>query len=158
MPRWQRWKVCPGSNFESALEHFGVSYTAVNTDRENIPVDGGVVIVANHPLGALDALCLLDLVGKVRRDARILANDVLMQLAPLNSLLLLAKPLAALLLGRVSARRFRPARWSARASRSIKWPRPCVAMSTSWPSVVLTCSPPPRRLHIPSRRLRCAEL
>lgn len=73
---------------EHALERFELSYSVANTDRENIPVDGPVVIVANHPLGALDALSLLQLVGSVRRDVRILANDVLMHLTPLRSLLL----------------------------------------------------------------------
>ena len=73
---------------EFALDRFELSYSVANTDRENIPVDGPVVIVANHPLGALDALSLLQLVGSVRRDVRILANDVLMHLKPLRSLLL----------------------------------------------------------------------
>ena len=73
---------------ERVLEQFRISYSVANTDRENIPVDGRVVIVANHPLGALDALALIDLVGSVRRDVRILANDILMQLEPLASLLL----------------------------------------------------------------------
>ncbi len=41
----------------------GVRYEVGNTDRENIPCEGRVVIVANHPLGALDALALVDLVG-----------------------------------------------------------------------------------------------
>lgn len=73
---------------EFALEHLRVGYAAANTDRENIPVEGRVVIVANHPLGAVDALALLHLVGSVRRDVKILANDVLMQFEPLSSLLL----------------------------------------------------------------------
>lgn len=73
---------------EQALRDFDVSYNVANTDRENIPVDGRMVIVANHPLGALDALALIDLVGSVRRDVKILANDVLMQLDQLRSLLL----------------------------------------------------------------------
>ena len=73
---------------EHLLEGFDVSYSVANTDRENIPVDGPVVIVANHPLGALDALTLLQFVGSVRRDVRILANDVLMHLVPLRPLLL----------------------------------------------------------------------
>ncbi|HEY6543371.1 MAG TPA: glycerol acyltransferase, partial [Dokdonella sp.] len=65
---------------ERALEHLQVSYSVANTDRENIPVEGRVVIVANHPLGALDALALIDLVGSVRRDVKVLANDMLLQL------------------------------------------------------------------------------
>jgi putative hemolysin len=73
---------------ERALEHFQVRYQLSNTDRENIPAEGRLVIVANHPLGALDALALLHLIGTVRRDVRILANDVLVQLTQLSSLLL----------------------------------------------------------------------
>ena len=73
---------------ERALEHFQVRYHLSNTDRDNIPAEGRLVIVANHPLGALDALALLHLIGTVRRDVRILANDVLMQLTQLSSLLL----------------------------------------------------------------------
>ena len=73
---------------ERALERFQVSYRIAHTDRENIPAEGRVVIVANHPLGAFDALALLHLVGSVRRDVRILANDVLVQFSQLSSLLL----------------------------------------------------------------------
>ncbi|MGQ0801883.1 MAG: lysophospholipid acyltransferase family protein, partial [Pseudomarimonas sp.] len=71
-----------------ALENMRFSYRVAPTDRENIPAEGRVVIVANHPLGALDALALLNLVGSVRSDLRILANDVLMQLQPLAELLI----------------------------------------------------------------------
>src|SRR5262249_52423485 len=73
---------------DKVLEHFEVSYRVANTDRENIPAEGRVVIVANHPLGAIDALALLHLVGSVRRDVRILANDLLVQFRQLSSLLL----------------------------------------------------------------------
>lgn len=73
---------------EHILRELEFSYQVAPTERENIPVDGRVVIVANHPLGALDAIALLDLVGSVRRDVRILANDVLMQLEPLRPLVL----------------------------------------------------------------------
>jgi len=73
---------------ELVLDDLKISYSVANTDRENIPVEGRVVIVANHPLGALDALALLQLVGSVRRDVKVLANDVLMQLEPLSPLFL----------------------------------------------------------------------
>jgi putative hemolysin len=73
---------------ERVLDHFQVRYHLSNTDRDNIPAEGRLLIVANHPLGALDALALLHLVGTVRRDVRILANDVLVQLTQLSSLML----------------------------------------------------------------------
>ena len=55
---------------EHILRELRFTYQVAPTERENIPVDGRVVIVANHPLGALDAIALLDLVGSVRRDVR----------------------------------------------------------------------------------------
>lgn len=73
---------------ERAIELLQLRYSVANTDRENIPVEGRVVIVANHPLGALDALALIHLVGSVRRDVKVLANDLLLQLTQLKPLLL----------------------------------------------------------------------
>ncbi len=70
------------------LEVVNFSYSVVPRELENIPVEGRVVIVANHPLGLLDGVALLQLVSKVRRDVRIVANDILMQFEPLHSLLL----------------------------------------------------------------------
>lgn len=73
---------------ERVLDYFEFSYTASNRQRENIPSQGRVVIIANHPLGALDALALVRLVSEVRRDIRVVANDLLVQLEPLRPLLL----------------------------------------------------------------------
>lgn len=53
-----------------------------------IPAHGALLVVANHPCGALDALALLDMVGRVRRDVRVLANEVLALVEPLAELLL----------------------------------------------------------------------
>jgi len=71
-----------------ALHELNIRYEVANTDRENIPSEGRVVIVANHPLGAMDALTLIQLVGSVRRDVKILANDILLKLEPLAPLFL----------------------------------------------------------------------
>ena len=73
---------------ERALDLLGVSYYVNPRERENIPVEGGVLITANHPLGMMDALTLLQMVGSVRRDVRILANDWLMSIEQLHKLLL----------------------------------------------------------------------
>lgn len=61
---------------EVALWRLDVRYRVDDIERQRIPVSGGCLIVANHPLGALDAL-LLKLVGDIRRDVMIVANDAL---------------------------------------------------------------------------------
>lgn len=73
---------------EQVLEHFNFSYSISHRDRMNIPATGRVVIVANHPLGALDGLSLLKLVGEVRRDVKIVVNDMLMNFHAVKDLLL----------------------------------------------------------------------
>lgn len=60
----------------------------IETERKHIPATGRLLIVANHPSGALDALALLDFVGSVRRDVKIVANDFLMAIEPLQELFL----------------------------------------------------------------------
>src|SRR5690242_15868741 len=60
---------------DRTLDTLGASYRINPRERENIPVDGPVLVVANHPLGMVDALALLHLVGSVRPDVRILGND-----------------------------------------------------------------------------------
>ncbi len=73
---------------EQVLDFFSFTYTASNLDRENIPVSGKVMIIANHPIGSLDGLALLRLIHEVRRDVKIVANELLMHLKPLQSCLL----------------------------------------------------------------------
>ncbi|KXJ45434.1 MAG: acyltransferase [Cycloclasticus sp. Phe_18] len=73
---------------DQVFAFFNFSYSASHRDRGNIPASGRVIIVANHPLGALDGLSLLKLVGEVRRDVKIVVNDMLMEFKGLDSLLL----------------------------------------------------------------------
>lgn len=73
---------------EQVLEYLNFSYAASDRERENIPPAGKVVIIANHPIGSLDGLALLKLIHEVRSDVKVVANDLLMSLEPLQSLLL----------------------------------------------------------------------
>lgn len=73
---------------DNVLEYFDFDYTVSSNDLQNIPTSGKVLIIANHPLGGLDALCLLKLIGNVRKDVRILANDFLVGFEALNSLII----------------------------------------------------------------------
>lgn len=70
------------------FENLSFTYHTQHSDSQNIPATGRVIIIANHPLGALDGLALLHLVGSIRRDVKIIANDILMQISPLSGLML----------------------------------------------------------------------
>lgn len=70
------------------FDYFNFSYSISQRDRDNIPAQGRLIIIANHPIGSLDGLALLRLVSEVRRDVKIIANDMLMAFDPLHELLL----------------------------------------------------------------------
>ncbi|MDS1369677.1 lysophospholipid acyltransferase family protein [Aliarcobacter butzleri] len=73
---------------DAVLDYFDFDYTVSSNDLQNISSTGKVIIIANHPLGGLDALCLLKLVGQIRKDVKILANDFLVGFEALHSLMI----------------------------------------------------------------------
>ena len=73
---------------DAVLEYFNFDYILKENELENIPTNGRVVIIANHPLGSLDAFVLLKLIGKIRPDVKIVANDFLAEFKAIESLLI----------------------------------------------------------------------
>ncbi len=71
---------------EQVIEHFNIRCELTDGDLENIPAEGPVVLVANHPIGSLDGLALLRTVATVRPDVKIVANQFLNYIEPLKSL------------------------------------------------------------------------
>lgn len=52
----------------------------------DIPKKGPLVVVANHPLGGLEGVILAALIGKVRQDVKVLANEMLSRIPQLARL------------------------------------------------------------------------
>ena len=73
---------------EQVLEYFNISYSTRDVEKERIPTEGRVVIVANHPIGSLDGLALIKLISEVRHDLKVVANQMLMAIEPLHNILL----------------------------------------------------------------------
>ena len=73
---------------DAVFDYFDFSYGVSARDKANIPAEGRVVIVANHPIGTLDGLALLKLVGEVRSDVKVLANDLLASVDALGELII----------------------------------------------------------------------
>ncbi len=73
---------------EKTLEYFNFSYKTIQSQIENIPKTGRVVIIANHPLGALDALSLIDMVKNIRQDIKVVANSILKEIEPIKDILI----------------------------------------------------------------------
>jgi len=64
------------------LKQFNIPYSA--TGLENIPRSGAVVLVANHPLGGLDAMAVMATISQRRSDVKIIVNDILMNVKNLK--------------------------------------------------------------------------
>jgi putative hemolysin len=60
-----------------ALAALSVSADISPDDLRHIPATGPVVVVANHPLGAIDGLLLISLLSRVRCDITLLGNSLL---------------------------------------------------------------------------------
>lgn len=73
---------------EQTLRYFDFSLRLSDRERARIPATGRVVIAANHPIGSLDGLALLQLVRQVRPDVKVVANEMLVALRPLHPVLL----------------------------------------------------------------------
>lgn len=73
---------------DEGLEYFNFTYSFKQRERENIPAHGRVILVANHPLGSLEALALLQLISEVRPDVKVVANQILMQIERMRDMFL----------------------------------------------------------------------
>lgn len=72
----------------AALEDLDISLDVVG--RENIPDGGRFIFASNHPLGGLDGIALIKVLGDIYGDdgIRFLVNDMLMNVRPLRSVFL----------------------------------------------------------------------
>ena len=65
----------------------GIKELGVKSDNigfENLPKKKRVIVVANHPLGGLDGVAMINELGKYRTDIKFLVNDILTHLKPLK--------------------------------------------------------------------------
>lgn len=76
------------SFIESILEYFNIDININKNQLSRIPTYGRCVIIANHPLGALDALALLHVVQDVRKDVKIVASGFLSEFNNVKDLII----------------------------------------------------------------------
>lgn len=72
----------------SLFEYLNFSYELSDRSKGNIPAEGKLIIISNHPLGGLDGLALVKAVSEVRTDVKIVANDVLSNIENLKDVFL----------------------------------------------------------------------
>jgi len=63
--------------WRAALDTMGIPLRTPDAEIANIPAEGPVVVVANHPHGLVDGMILADLIGRRRTDYKILTRALL---------------------------------------------------------------------------------
>jgi len=69
---------------QAVFDQFGARISTAGI--QNIPENGRYLIASNHPLGGLDGIALMCVVGKIRNDIVFPVNDILMNLPNIDGL------------------------------------------------------------------------
>ena len=82
-------EVAQGRDFwQVMVDRYGLSLDIVGGALSNIPSEGPVILIANHPYGILDGLMMGHILSQARGDFRILANSVFRKAEDLNRIVL----------------------------------------------------------------------
>ena len=82
-------EVEAGRDFWEVMVHrYGLSLDIMGGSLDNIPREGPLVLVANHPYGILDGLMMGHILSAARGDFRILAHRVFRKAEDLNRIIL----------------------------------------------------------------------
>jgi putative hemolysin len=82
-------EVALGRDFwQVMVDRYGLSLDIVGGALSNIPSEGPVILIANHPYGILDGLMMGHILSQARGDFRILANSVFRKAEDLNRIVL----------------------------------------------------------------------
>ena len=82
------YKSTPAQFAAAALQKLGIHCDDDPAELASVPRTGRLIIVANHPFGALDGLMSMALLGALRPDLKIFANEDLNALHELEPVLL----------------------------------------------------------------------
>lgn len=73
---------------EDMFDELDFSYILSEREKSRIPATGRLIIVSNHPLGALDGLALLKAIREVRSDVKVVVQNYLTEIDSLANLMI----------------------------------------------------------------------
>ena len=74
------------------LENMNITIDVSPEQLENIPKEGGFVVVSNHPFGGIEGVMLLSAIAKVRPDFKLMANFILAHIPNLKECFFAVNP------------------------------------------------------------------
>jgi len=82
----------PLAAVRAMLDMFNANWQIAAGDISSIPRQGPVIVVANHPFGAIEGLFVADMLGRLRPDIRLMANYLLGGISEIRELFFLVNP------------------------------------------------------------------
>jgi putative hemolysin len=76
------------SFWQVIVERYGLTLELIGGSLTNIPANGPLIVIANHPYGILDGLMMGHVLDRIRGDFRILANSVFRKAEALDRVIL----------------------------------------------------------------------
>ncbi len=77
---------------QKLMEYLNIECDFIPDELKNIPANEPVILVSNHPFGAIDGIMMLAVIGKLRPDLKILTNFLLSYVPNLSSHFLPVNP------------------------------------------------------------------
>lgn len=81
---------------DQVLKSLAVRTLAVQSELQNVPSSGGVIVVTNHPFGGIEGLVMARLLLERRADTKVLANRFLKRVPELSPLFIGVDPFGGL--------------------------------------------------------------
>ena len=74
------------------LQNMNITIDVSPEQLDNIPKEGGFVVVSNHPFGGIEGVMLLSVIAKVRPDFKVMANFILSHIPNLKECFFAVNP------------------------------------------------------------------
>lgn len=78
--------------FDTFLRELGIQYVVFEEDLTRIPAGGAFIVVANHPLGAIDGVLMTKIFSDARPDFKIMGNFLLQKIQPMADYVIPVNP------------------------------------------------------------------